>query len=132
MSELGAELGYRLPIECTMTLLRGSPDIAPEIPHNALSDARALMKWHRLDLACEAVLSAVRFEPRSWEYIKNNLRDLGLESLSDEAILKLRDSGKIKDMAPRESTYALWGSCDDIYKPEAPKKHPFDHPPHRY
>lgn len=110
MSRIGAENDFTIPIECTMTLLRGSPDIKPEIPHNALSDARALMKWHQLDLACQAVLTAVRFEPQNWEYIKNNLCDRGLESLVDQAILKLRDDGKIKDKAPREATYALWGS----------------------
>lgn len=46
MTGIGAELGCRLAIECRMTLLRGSPDISPEDPHNALSDARALRDWH--------------------------------------------------------------------------------------
>lgn len=39
--------GFRIPLECTMRLLRGGPEISPEIPHNALSDARALRDWHR-------------------------------------------------------------------------------------
>lgn len=47
MDNISAENDFRIPIECTMTLVRGSPDIAPEVPHNALSDARALRDWHR-------------------------------------------------------------------------------------
>lgn len=43
----GMEAGWRIPIEVTMRLLRGSPDISPQIPHNALSDARALRDWHQ-------------------------------------------------------------------------------------
>lgn len=46
LTGIGAQAGYAIPIQCTMTLLRGSPDIQPEIPHNALSDARALRDWH--------------------------------------------------------------------------------------
>jgi hypothetical protein len=46
LSWKGAEAGFRIPIECSMRLLRGSPDISPEIPHNALSDARALRDWY--------------------------------------------------------------------------------------
>ena len=37
-------------IACNMTLLKES-DPKPEIPHNALSDAIALMEWHRARLA---------------------------------------------------------------------------------
>jgi len=44
---------FRILIECTMTLLRGSPDIKSEIPHNALSDARALRDWHQSTLKPE-------------------------------------------------------------------------------
>ncbi len=46
MTSVGADRGYSIPIECRMTLLRGSPEIAPAVPHNALSDARALRDWH--------------------------------------------------------------------------------------
>lgn len=41
----GRDLGWRLPIECTMRLVRGDDTIQPENPHNALSDARALRDW---------------------------------------------------------------------------------------
>lgn len=47
LSFKGRDDGFRIPIECTMRLLRGSPDIHSEIPHNALSDARALRDWHQ-------------------------------------------------------------------------------------
>jgi hypothetical protein len=47
LSWSGAQAGFRIPLECSMRLLRGSPDISPEIPHNALSDARALRDWHK-------------------------------------------------------------------------------------
>jgi hypothetical protein len=50
MDNISAENDFHIPIECTMTLLRGSPDIKPEIPHNALSDARALRDWHQSTL----------------------------------------------------------------------------------
>ena len=45
MTRIGAMSGYRMPIECTMRLLR-SGDVQPVVPHNALSDARALKAWH--------------------------------------------------------------------------------------
>lgn len=47
---ISARQDFRIPIECTMTLLRGSPEIKPEIPHNALSDAIALRDWHQSTL----------------------------------------------------------------------------------
>lgn len=50
MTRIGAMSGYRMPIECTMRLLR-SGDLAPVTPHNALSDARALKVWHLADCA---------------------------------------------------------------------------------
>ncbi len=53
MDEISSRNNFVIPIECTMTLLRGSPAIAPEVPHNALSDARALMKWHQGALAAD-------------------------------------------------------------------------------
>lgn len=45
LSAIGADLGWKLPIECTMRLVRGDATIDPENPHNALSDARALRDW---------------------------------------------------------------------------------------
>ena len=50
MDNISAENDFRIPIECTMMLLRGSPEIAPEVPHNALSDARALRDWHQREM----------------------------------------------------------------------------------
>lgn len=55
MDIMGKRLGFMIPIECRMTLLRGSPDIKPETPHNALSDARALRDWHQRTLRAQAV-----------------------------------------------------------------------------
>lgn len=37
---------FTIPFECTMMLIKGSPDIKSENPHNALSDAIALKNWH--------------------------------------------------------------------------------------
>lgn len=45
MTYAGEKAGFRIPIECTMQLIR-SGNLEPEIPHNALSDARALRDWH--------------------------------------------------------------------------------------
>ncbi len=45
LSGVGAEAGYSIPLECTMRLVRGDDTIQPAIPHNALSDARALRDW---------------------------------------------------------------------------------------
>ena len=42
----GRDLGWKLPLECTMRLVRGDNTIASTIPHNALSDARALRDWY--------------------------------------------------------------------------------------
>lgn len=47
MDIISANNDFIIPIECTMHLIKGSPDIKPEIPHNALSDARALYQWHQ-------------------------------------------------------------------------------------
>jgi hypothetical protein len=47
MTLIGAARRFTIPIECTMTLVLGSPDIAPATPHNALSDAEALRDWHQ-------------------------------------------------------------------------------------
>lgn len=46
LSRAGRDLEWVLPIECTMRLVRGDDTIAPENPHNALSDARALRDWY--------------------------------------------------------------------------------------
>lgn len=45
MTYAGQKAGYRMPIECTMRLTRGG-DTKPKLPHNALSDARALRDWY--------------------------------------------------------------------------------------
>jgi hypothetical protein len=45
MSKIGARNGYRVPIECDLRLITGA-DPKPLLPHNALSDARALRDWH--------------------------------------------------------------------------------------
>lgn len=45
MAMHGAGLGFRIPIECCMRLVI-SPELHPEVPHNALSDARALRDWY--------------------------------------------------------------------------------------
>ena len=45
LSSMGAYRGWSIPFECTMRLVRGDATIAPENPHNALSDARALRDW---------------------------------------------------------------------------------------
>lgn len=50
MSFIGADLGFWLPIECSMHLIKGSPEIKSKIPHHALSDARALRDWHQSTL----------------------------------------------------------------------------------
>jgi hypothetical protein len=51
MDRMSADQDFRIPIACTMTLLRGSPDIASDVPHNALHDARALKMWHQQAIA---------------------------------------------------------------------------------
>jgi hypothetical protein len=45
LSGAGMEAGFSVPIECIMRLVV-SPELHPEIPHNALSDARALRDWY--------------------------------------------------------------------------------------
>lgn len=47
--------GFMQNIELHMSLVQSGP-LKPEIPHNALSDARALMKWHMAERP-EGVLS---------------------------------------------------------------------------
>lgn len=54
LTSVGAEAGFSIPIECTMRLVRGDDTIAPDNPHNALSDARALRDWYMRTMAVEA------------------------------------------------------------------------------
>lgn len=42
----GPTFGRSFVVPCTMHLIKGA-DQTPEIPHNALSDAIALMEWHQ-------------------------------------------------------------------------------------
>lgn len=42
--------GFSQRLELDLRLIN-SGDIKPEVPHNALSDARALMHWHKLSMA---------------------------------------------------------------------------------
>lgn len=44
---LSASAGYAYRLELTMRLVRTDTNLQSKIPHNALSDARALMFWHR-------------------------------------------------------------------------------------
>lgn len=53
LSHYGARRDFTMPFEYRMTFIKGSPDIKPEIPHNALSDARALRDWHQSTLKPE-------------------------------------------------------------------------------
>lgn len=50
MSGPSYEQSFMLP--CDMRLLV-SGEIEPDVPHNALSDARALMAWHKLSTEAE-------------------------------------------------------------------------------
>ena len=43
-SAAGRDIGWKLPIHCTMRLIT-TPELFPVIPHNALSDAQALRGW---------------------------------------------------------------------------------------
>lgn len=45
MTDMGAAHSFNMPIECTMRLII-TPELHPTIPHNALSDARALRDWY--------------------------------------------------------------------------------------
>lgn len=46
LTGVGANAGFSIPIECTMRLVRADDTVAPDNPHNALSDARALRDWY--------------------------------------------------------------------------------------
>lgn len=47
LAQYGANRDFAMPFEYRMTFVKGSPDIKSEVPHNALSDARALRDWHQ-------------------------------------------------------------------------------------
>ena len=53
MTSIGAEDEWCIPISCTMRL-QHSGELAPKIPHNALSDARALRDWYLKSAAIAA------------------------------------------------------------------------------
>jgi hypothetical protein len=53
MAQYGARHDFEMPFEYAMRFIKGSPDIKPETPHNALSDARALRDWHQSTLKPE-------------------------------------------------------------------------------
>lgn len=43
----GNDYGSSLNLDCKITIIRTPPDtIFPRIPHNAMSDAQALMEWY--------------------------------------------------------------------------------------
>lgn len=50
LSIIGAHGGFKEAYACRMVLIN-TPDLKPEIPHNALSDARALRDWWVSDSA---------------------------------------------------------------------------------
>lgn len=45
LTEVSSDNGFSIPFECIFRLVRGDDTIAPDNPHNALSDARALRDW---------------------------------------------------------------------------------------
>lgn len=45
LTAISARRGYRLLLTCSMHLIE-SGELRPAVPHNALSDARALRDWH--------------------------------------------------------------------------------------
>ena len=44
LAHIGRLGGFKETIECTMSLIN-TPPLSPKVPHNALSDARALRDW---------------------------------------------------------------------------------------
>lgn len=46
LSSFGAQDGFKEAFPCTMRLINVPGQLAPENPHNALSDARALRDWY--------------------------------------------------------------------------------------
>jgi hypothetical protein len=58
---IGKRGGFKESFPCTMVLIN-TPEVKPEVPHNALSDARALRDWYLLALneatGTETALSA--------------------------------------------------------------------------
>jgi hypothetical protein len=47
----GDDFGTSLDYGCKFLLLSGPSDVRPTVPHNALSDAHALMVWHQKEVA---------------------------------------------------------------------------------
>lgn len=45
LSSFGAQDGFKEAFPCAMTLIN-TPELHPVVPHNALSDARALRDWY--------------------------------------------------------------------------------------
>jgi len=43
---IGANGGFKEAYACTMKLINVPGQLEPEVPHNALSDARALRDWY--------------------------------------------------------------------------------------
>jgi hypothetical protein len=56
LSTIGARGGFNDAYACTMKLIN-TPALKPEIPHNALSDARALRDWYMRDQLRRAILA---------------------------------------------------------------------------
>lgn len=46
LSEIGKNGGFKEAFPCTMKLINVPGQLKPEVPHNALSDARALRDWY--------------------------------------------------------------------------------------
>lgn len=51
LSLIGKNGGFKEAFPCTMRLINVSGQLKPEVPHNALSDARALRDWYMAELA---------------------------------------------------------------------------------
>lgn len=51
LSEIGKNGGFKEAFPCTMRLINVPGQLKPEVPHNALSDARALRDWYMAELA---------------------------------------------------------------------------------
>lgn len=66
LTAISARKGFKLLLECTMHLIE-SDELHPAVPHNALSDARALRDWHvGLGTAQEAVQASEPLQPLWW------------------------------------------------------------------
>lgn len=66
LSAISARRGYKLLLTCSMHLIE-SGELRPAVPHNALSDARALRDWHMgLERPQEAVEAVEALQPLWW------------------------------------------------------------------